>query len=390
MSITAVQAFEKSLSRRQSTPALGAAAQQFEYLLKAKSSDRGPAGPAPERLGKGTGEKDTSFDAQHPYLVHGNTVKVHNHPTLGWRSVAEGDKDFESASGHVIKVNNPYERISRMGYRQMQELNSMGKDDRDKAMQDYEHPNHPYHLAYHFKLHSEVMAPHSEHFHAALAKKVGGIGAARGHELINLGLRPAKNKDTNYLKLPSNIHDLASPIDTAVAVKDDEGNILSEDQRSRKAQDFTTMMGRGALMIAGGNRMLHVLRGHAKAGKTVEDPHEFYGEVLGHDLRDFSARRPTLGYHDEHLSGTHNPFGTGDFDRKGKSTGKVMDYFKPRNGQHLWGNAKLTNPHDILLHMRSLPVGKGSSGQKGKLLGREYITPAMADIAARHARVFED
>jgi hypothetical protein len=390
MPITAAQAFEKSLSRRQSTPALGAAAQQFEHLLKAASDERVPAGPAPERLGRGTGNKDTSFEAQHPYLVHGNVIKVHKHGTLGWRSIPESHPDFDKVDGHVIKVNNPYERISRMGYRQMQEIGGMSMADQKRTASDYEHPNDPYHLAYHFKLHTEVMAPHSEHFHAALAKKVGGIGAARGHELINLGLRPVKNADTNYLKLPANIHELAAPMRTAVAVKDENGKITREDQRSNYGRGFTTMMRRGALMIAGGNRMLHVLRGHAKEGRVVEDPHEFYGDVLSHDLHNFSARRPTLGYHDEHLNSSHNPFGTGDFDRKGKPTGKVMDYFKPQNGQHLWGNAKLTNPHDILLHLRSVPVGKGSSGQKGALLGRDYITPAIHDLTHAHARVFED
>lgn len=371
MAIPAVQAFEKSLGRRLAySPALSAAS-HFERLLKA----------SPEPLGRGTGTKPSSFEEVNPHLLDGKSVRVVKHPKLGEMVLGEGHAEYKQHPVvHEFKVTNPFESLHRMGWQMSQELNGMSADEQKEISSSYEHPEHPYHLAYHYKIGTELLDPKSKHFSAHLAKKAGGMSQARINDNISHLVIPANNQFRKWNELPKTVHEWFS------------GRLKDPKNKSTYASDLASMAGRSAAWIAGGNRYFHTMRGNAKSGVNMTDAHEFHGAASAFPLDKFSARRVAPGFHTAHVAGDHNVLATADFDAKGQPTWKPHEFWASDKSGESPMPGHITTAHDYVRHLHAAPVGDGRDAKNfGHLqVGLEYVTSAARNFVAKHIRIFGD
>lgn len=394
MSSSAVLAFEAALQRGlPDTPAMSplSATGHFESLIKARK--KAAAAPAPAalpdnptgELGRGTGNKDVSFEAAHPHLVHGGRFKLMPvktrtttvHVPIGPSHSLYSHESLKDAQEYT--VHNPLEAVARIGYRQRQTATS-------EQMKGAENPNSKHHPAYLFEQISRELHPMTSQNAAHRSKRGRGVHPQIAVRNVTSG---NFSQDNQYQESKSNPRTLGEHL---ARIQD-----RSTGQASRHATNFVHSVMRAEMVTRGLNRMFEVARGMGKDfhGETSADV--LHTEVMKRPLSNYSGRREIQGFHPEHLGSKHNPLSSADYDKAGKPQWKPNPFYARKKGEshpmseHLGADAeKLNNHQDMADHLHSLPTGHGGSE---KFRGKELVTHYLPNevntkgIRTTHARM---
>lgn len=395
MSSLAVHAFEAALNRAaphtSAVQPTSRAAASFDLLLKARApkAPKASANAPAEQLGRGgSGRTEPSLEGMAPHLVHGGEYKVVTYPgqkkstTIGPSHSDWGHADF--AKHEVHKGDNPWEPLSRLGHAMEQHIQTLPPEDRKIALTDYEHPSHPFHLAYVSKLIKQTLDPSSPHF--AKHKASGTLGNLQ--QQVPSARWSVSNQDAASTQLPKNHHEDVGRLKTA-----------SSDSAATFAAGNVGRSVRAKATIASLNRYMDVARKHGIGPDT--DPAEFTARAHALPLNRYSARRAPEGFLPEHLSGKHDPTIKGDIHARGKKKGQPThtpsaEFAIPAGEKSHWedtlgaeGAAKLNNHHDLIEHYKTLPVGSGNDAKfKGKVPGIHYLPSRAKAHLDAHDRMF--
>lgn len=397
MSHKAVLMFESALQKALPNTD-SAASSEFELLLKARKKAKAEAAApaeapavnnaAPQQMGRGTGNKPTEFNDVYPHLVHGKKFKILSAPgAKELKTIGEHHPDYAKHDAPEFKADNPYEKISRMGYELQRKLGAMSPADQAEATRDYEHPNHPNHIAYAAKLIQQTMDQQASHNVAFRSKHAGGQSPQQAKEAIGSGLWRVTNKRATgagqtEVEQPKHFHDLLSRI------------AAGGSDASKHTEHAVSQLARGAAITANFNRLLHSARGLGEKFHSMSAEEFQKHTVRNHDIADFSQARIAPGFHDDHLKNTkgHNPLAAGDFDAKGKATHKPIYFFSTKRKKGEQPQSKLhgfDNLRDVMTHMHSLEVSDGRAEKgSGKQLMHDYLTPAAKARLSAHAAMF--
>lgn len=407
MSHKALLMFETALQKALPNTDSGAVS-EFELLLKARKKAKAEApatapaaeatpAPAPEAaaddlpevgelesLGRKSGKKPQTFDEQHPYVRAGKKYKmayirsIDDHVVVG-----EDHPSYKNIKAKEYETkHSPFEHLARLGHEQQREISQMSADDQKRMRSNYNHPDHKYHLAYISKLVTENMNPLTEHVKANRNKKAGGLNAAQQQEYTAAGMWNTTNQAKKSSETPRHSHDLFNRI------------AADSDNASSFAHNTADALSRSTVVTASLNRMYHAARelGHKRFSQMSAGEFSKHART-NYELRDFSQARVAPGFTADHLGMSHNPMAAGDYDAKGNPTHEPIGYHHPKNrakGAPTHGLYGMDNARDMMTHMHSLPVGKGSSGMKGQELLHDYVTPAIKQqVLDTHASIFK-
>jgi hypothetical protein len=385
MSSTASRMFEAALQGGAFHNSSEPAAQAFELLLKAKRAGRGSTG---------ANRDDREFQA--PHTVHGMRVRMFQ-PAGGSRPtpVHEGNRlwDHADASSEYTVVNR-FDQLSRMGHEVL--LGATKGNFDHPALQGYEHPDSPHHLAYIYKLTHDLLNPAHPHAMAGLAGKEGGRSFSKLHQEIGAGRHLIAGNQAGGHQNNRSIIQAATLQPRTMGQWHNRALEGPSKARSAHVEHFITQLRKSALFTAGLNRAVatarHLGRDKMNGISGAEFTHHMH--EMG-PLHLFSQRNVPAGFHDDLLWGKkHYTEAHKDF-AGGKPNFKAIDLYSdlPHAYKYLGPKraARLNNPEDVLHHVASLEVadGRGHVGmeEKPRLL-HDYVTKAHSDIIASYGTEF--
>jgi hypothetical protein len=377
----AVSAFEALLRSdiyKSVSPTAMTAAVTFEALLKAQTDlygDETEATPVLQRLGYASGDKDRSFGAMHPHLVHGAQVKLVTLPGSDELTpLHENHREFERHKGTIVKITNPYEPILQIGHRLAQGLASENLTPQDHAdlTRHMADPNSKYHPLWWLDAVRKNLDPNSSHIKAARSKHARGASDQRqfARGLLPQGkiLQRNQNADTNSVMT----------FNETIARDTMDGR---PDEATRSKQHFGRIV-RTTAIVAGANRMLETIRsmGDKFDPKTV-NLDDFHVAVTRQPLAKFSQRRWVPGFTPDVVNNSkHITQASGDFGPDGKPTFAPGEYYKnaPKVYEATHGpnaSAKLNNPKDIVEAVREMPEldGRTEKGKAARAEGKRIL-----------------
>lgn len=398
MSSRAVHVFEAALRRAvPDTPAAFAksmAATTFERLLKARAP-RAPKNAPPESLGlTPSGTRKTGLENMEPHLVHGGKYKTVAYPTgkngaMVETTIGPDHADYATKFAHVDEQtgHNPWEPLTRLGHKMQQHIESLSPADQKIAMTDYDHPQHPFHLAYVAKLIKQNLDPTTAHVRDSV-RSGGGMSGPLSN--IVHARWPNANQDSASNQQPKNHWE---DVDRLVTTSSNSASTFARKNVKRAV--------RAAATTAAANRYMEAARKYGISEDT--DPHEFTALAQAMPLKDFSRRRAPKGMLPSHLKSNYNTKATGDFHTRGKLKGQPAwtpspEFEIPAGQKSHWedstaedGAATLDNYHDLVEHYRSMPRGNGSQPHlRGKTPGIDFMPdhPEIDEAFRKHDAMF--